>query len=377
MRAMRGRFVGATVGVAVLGLAVGGCSGGSAPDPVAKAFGKQVADGMNTRAQAAAAVADLAKDPVVAYDGMLPGSATTGDVKMTVSRSGAARGSVDLDGKKVDVYEAGGTTLVKSGESYWDSKAGGSAKAAQYAGKWVKVSADDGVGFDAAQVLKPASIAQRLRGTLGSVGTPAKDKVGDTDALKIPVIGGDLYVTAKAPYQLLKIDVPNLLSAGGQGKTSGDGVELTHLDPDAVDKFYDDLKGEDLSGALDSGVTFTQTGSGNLDCKTGGLCNASVSFSTSTSDTSLNKVTAVLNVTMTASGLPTKKCSATKSVSASGSSSMSCQADFALAPSPHPKTYRVLAKYVLTAKASVDQGSINKNLDDAAKKDHDAAKKNE
>lgn len=373
---MRGRFVGATVGLAVVGLAASGCSG-AAPDPVGKAFGQQVADGMSTRAQASAAVADLAKDPVVAYDGMLPGSATSGDVKMTVSGSGSARGTVDLDGKSVDVYEAGGTTLVKSGESYWDSKAGGSTKAAQYAGKWVKVGADDGVGFDPAQVLKPTAIAQRLRGTLGSVGAPAKDKVGDTDAYKIPVIGGNLYVTQKAPYRLLKIDVPNLLSAGGQGPASGKGVELTHLDPDAVDTFYDDLKGEDLSGALDSGVTFTQSGSGNLDCKTGGLCNASVSFSTSTTDSSLDKVTAVLNVSMTASGLPTKKCSATKSVSASGTSSMSCQADFALAPSPHPKTYRVLAKYVLTAKASVDQSAINSKLDDAKKKDHDAAKKNE
>jgi len=322
-------------------------------------------------------VDDLGKDPVVGYDGPVPGSATTGDAKITVSRGGAAHGSIDLDGTNVDVYEAGGQTLVKSGKSYWDDKAGGATKAAQYAGKWVKSTADNGVGFDPAEVLKPSALAERVKGTLGQVGTPVKDKVGDTDALKIPVIGGNLYITAAAPYRLLEVDVPGLLNPGGQGKPTGDGLKFDHLAPDAVDKFYDDLKGESLKDALDTSVTFTQSGSGKLDCKTGGLCTASVSFSTSTSDSSLNKVTALLNVTMSASGLPTKKCSATKSVAASGSSSMSCHANFALAPSPHPKTYRVLAKYALTAKASIDQSSINSKLDTAKKTDHDAAKKNE
>lgn len=377
LKAMRGRVMAAAAGMAVLGLAVGGCSGGSKPDPAGKAFASQLAASLQTRAKVMAAVQDLRKDPVVGYDGPVPGSATTGDAKITVSRAGAASGSVDLDGENVDVYEAGGQTLIKSGKSYWDSKAGGATKAAQYAGKWVKSTADNGIGFDPAQTLKPDALGRRLQGTLSMVGTPVQDKVDDTDALRIPVVGGNLYITTKAPYRLLEIDVPGLLSQGGQGKATGKGLKLDHLDPDAVDKFYDDLKGEDLSGALDTSVTFTQSGTGKLDCKTGGLCTASVSFSTSTADTGVDKVTALLNVTMTASGLPTKKCSATKPVSANGSSSMSCKADFALAPSPHPKTYRVLAKYALTAKASIDQKSINKKLDAAKKTDHDAAKKNE
>lgn len=372
--AMRGRAVAAVAGVAVLGLVVGGCSGSSKPDPAGKAFAGQIAGGLKTRSQVMAAVQDLRKDPVVGYDGPVPGSATTGGAKITVSRGGAAHGSVDLDGQNVDVYEAGGQTLIKAGKSYWNSKAGGATKAAQYAGKWVKSTADNGIGFDPAQILKPDALGRQLQGALGFVGTPVQDKVGDADALKIPVIGGNVYITPKAPYRLLEIDVPAL--EGGQGNATGKGLKLDHLDPDAVDKFYDDLKGEDLSGALDTSVTFTQTGNGKLDCQTGGLCTASVSFSTSTADTGLDKVTALLNVTMTASGLPTKTCSATKSVPASGSSSMSCKADFKLAPSPHPKTYRVLAKYALTAEASIDQKSINAKLDTAKTADHDAAKKN-
>lgn len=377
MRGLRGRFVGAAAGLAVAGLAMGGCSGGSGTDPLGIAVGKQVAADIGTRAQAAAAVTDLSKDPVVSYDGTVPGSATSGDAKLTVSKSGAATGSVDLDGKNVDVYEAGGTTLIKSDKSYWQDKPGGETTADQYAGKWVKSTADDGIGFDPAQTLKPDAIAQRLQALLSWVGTPAPDKVGDDQALRVPVLGGNLYVTPKAPYRLLKIDVPALLSPGGQGGATGKGVRLTHLDPDAVDKFYDDLEGEDLGGALDSAVTFIPSGGGKLECKTGGLCTATINFTTSTSDSSLDKVTANLNVTMSASGLPTKKCSASKSVPASGSSSMSCDADFALAPSPHPKTYRVTAKHTLTAKASVDQKSINKQLDAAKGPDHDAAKKNE
>jgi hypothetical protein len=361
-------------GVALL---AAGCSGGGKPDPAASSYGTQVAAAMKTRTQAMAAISDLAADPVVSYDGTLPGSATAGDVKLTVSRGGAVSGSVDLDGKTVKVYVADGTTLVNASKSYWDGKAGATSKAAQYAGKWVKVTGTDSVGFDPADVLKPATIAQRLRGTLSSVGTPAPDKVGDTDALKVPVVGGNIYITNKAPWRILKVDVPGLLSNGSEGAATGKGMELTHLDPKAVDSFYKDLKGEKLSDALDSGVNFIQSGSGNLDCKTGGSCTASVSFSTSTTSSSGGKVTAELNVTMTASGLPTKKCSASKSVSSSGSDSMSCNANFHLAPSPHPKTYRVLANYVLTAKASVDQTKINKDLDTAAKKDHDAAKKNE
>lgn len=376
-RVARVRFAAVMSLVGGVALLVTGCSGSGKPDPAASSYGSQVAAAMKTRAQAMAAVADLAADPVVSYDGTLPGSATAGDVKLTVSRGGSVSGSVDLDGKKVKVYVADGTTLVNADKSYWSGKAGATSKAAQYAGKWVKVDGADSVGFDPADVLKPAGIAQRLKGTLSSVGTPAPDKVGDTDALKIPVVGGDIYITNKAPWRILKIDVPGLLSAGNEGAATGKGMELTHLDPKAVDGFYDDLKGEDLSSALDSGVNFLQSGSGNLDCKTGGYCTASVSFTTSTTSSSGGKVTAQLNVTMTASGLPTKKCSATKSVSTSGSDKMSCHADFHLAPSPHPKTYRVLANYVLTAKASVDQGKINKDLDDAKKKDHDAAKKND
>lgn len=363
--------------LAVVALVAGGCSGGGTPDPAASSFGAGLAASMKVRSQVASAVDDLAADPVVTYDGTLPGAATSGDVKITVSRGGAALGSVDLDGKDVKVYIADGNTFVKADKSYWDGKTP-TAKAEQYDGRWVKTAAADSVGFDPTQVLKPSAIAQRLRATLGAVGTPTKDKVGDTDALKVPVIGGSIDITTKAPYRILKVDVPNLLSDGGSGSSSDDkGLTLTHLGSKDVDSFYDDLKGEDLSGALDAAVNFLQSGSGNLDCKTGGLCTASVSFSSSTPGASGGHVTAVLNVTMTASGLPTKKCSATKSVPSNGSATMSCQANFALAPSPHPRTYRVLAHYVLTAKASVDQDSINKNLDAAKKKDHTAAKKND
>ena len=373
MAVSRVRVMGLAAVLGALVLVAAGCDGG-APDPAASKFGAGIAATMKTRTQVASAVDDLAADPVVTYDGKLPGSATSGDVKITVSRGGAALGSVDLDGDNVKVYVADGNAFIKAGKSYWDGKTT-STRADLYGGKWVKTAAADSVGFDPAQVLKPSAIAQRLRGTLGSVGTPAKDKVGDTDALRVPVVGGNIFITTKAPFRILKVDVPNLLSNGGTGTSSGDsGMTLTHLGSKDVDGFYDDMKGEDLSGALDAGVTFTTSGAGDLNCQTGGLCTASVSFSNSASG---GKVTAVLNVTMTASGLPTKKCSATKSVSAGSTAKMSCKADFALAPSPHPKTYHVRANYVLSAKASVDQKQINKDLDTAKKKDHDAAKKND
>lgn len=376
MAVSRVRAVGLAAVLGSLVLVASGCGGGAEPDPGAVKFGDGLAASMKTQAQVSSAVDDLAKDPVVAYEGTLPGSATSGDVKLTVSRGGAALGSVDLDGDDVKVYVADGNTLIKAGKSYWDGKTS-SKRAELYAGKWVKSASGEGVGFDPATVLKPSAIAQALRGTLGSVGTPVKDKVGDTDALRVPVVGGNIFITNKAPFRILKVDVPNLLSKGGGGSSSPSddkGLTLDHLGSKDVDGFYDDMKGTDLSGALDSAVNFTTSGAGDLDCKTGGLCTASVRFSNSASG---GKVTAQLNVTMSAAGLPTKKCSSTKSVSAGSSAKMSCKVNFSLAPSPHPKTYHVRANYVLSARASVDQDKINKNLDTAKKKDHDAAKKND
>lgn len=375
MAVSRVRAVGLVAVLGSLVLAASGCGGDAKPDPGASTLGSGLVASMNTQQQVSSAVDDLAKDPVVAYEGAMPGSATSGDVKLTVSGGGAALGSVDLDGDDVKVYVADGNTFIKAGKSYWDGKTT-SRRAELYAGKWVKSASGEGVGFDPATVLKPSAIAQALRGTLGSVGTPVKDKVGDTDALRVPVVGGNIFITNKAPFRILKVDVPNLLSKGGSGSTSsGDkGLTLDHLGSKDVDGFYDDMKGTDLSGALDSAVNFTTSGAGDLNCKTGGLCTASVRFSNSASG---GKVTAQLNVTMSAAGLPTKKCSSTKSVSAGSSAKMSCKVNFSLAPSPHPKTYRVRANYVLSARASIDQKKINKDLDTAKKKDHDAAKKND
>jgi len=374
----RPRCLAAGAILGVIALAATACSGGTEPDPKASALAAGIVRNNAVRAQVSTAVDDLAGTPVLAYDGALAGTDTSGKVKLTVTRKGVSLGKAHIDGDDLKVLTVDGHTFLKGDTSYWKTKltSDEERKAKQFADTWVKV-ADNELGFDPADLLTPDAFAKRIRAALTDVGTPVADKVGDTKALRVPVTGGGaIYITAEKPYRVLRVDIPGLLAdsgTGSGGSGSSNSMDLTRLDAKGVDGFYDDM--DDAAGklknAMDAGIRFTQNGSSGLKCHTGGACTANVSFNTTApgSDT----VDAVLHVSMDAKGLKAHTCSAHKSVKPNKSATMKCSTNFHLAPSPHPKSYNVLAKYVLTAEASVDTSKIKKNLKTEHKKDHDAA----
>lgn len=343
---------------------------------------------------AEAAIEDLANWPAAEFEGQMANADGENpfNVAMTVSDSGATRGSVDIDGVEATVLGANDATFVSANDDYWLGHTSYfNIDSDSYPDNWVRVP-DDQFVADFGGVLTPESLAAFLTEQAPAPGAEGavEDEVDGVAALRIPLSGGEMWVTEDDPHQILRIQVAELTSGAGggedtaeedaeagedaEGDTEGDedaeaqeegggpgartDVSLRPLETGEIEEFYGTVleEADELTGARDARMEINWDGDLQFDCETGGAC----TVSGTAQDTSAEEADSAIRVRMDASvtndDLGEETCSATQTLEPGESVDLSCDVDFSLEPSTSPETYEVGAEgHLSTRSLSGDQ----------------------
>lgn len=321
------------------------------------------------------AVEALAARPLMRYTTTVAG-AEGEKVSMAVARTGSAFGTSDLDGAKKTMAVLGDQLYLRAGKSVWRELGAKPNEVKDFDDKYTLVEPDD-VGFDPGGLLPPKKVAELLREKVEEAGSGAepprppasgepqlarrsveKLELDDgTGVYRIPVGQFTVDVTAAEPHRIVGTDVP--LAGTGSEPLVPDGARTTFGDPAEQDlrELYGSL-GNVAKKVRGAGVLVPdfqlRQGSGKLDCAVGGNCTAKVKVSNSyraQQDLPVSQFDVSMKVTMTATGLGKKTCTDNAGLKPNSSTSMSCSADFALAPSYSPQSYPVRAEWSIVATA--------------------------
>jgi hypothetical protein len=290
-----------------------------------------------------AAVAALARQPMVHYTGSTPG---VGGWSFEVTSKGQMTGSVTVDGRQMDVLVVGGATYVKPSAEMLDGLLPSDDQASSMAGKWITGLDGGSAAGLVPQLETPLAMASQLFGALMQgtdfpLASAPATRVGTVAALEASTPDGDLYVTAASPYRVLQI-VPSssaalspLSPSSGSSGSSGSAAPViptgafaayrtdAGLGPKAEDagagaaaaatttlapmteadedQAYSTLKGQtaQTSGAMNAGVTTAVDGDGEISCSTGG-CEVTDTITTSAASSTGARLSGTVTVDMTA-----------------------------------------------------------------------------
>ncbi|KAA9375981.1 MULTISPECIES: Hint domain-containing protein [Microbispora] len=161
--------------------------------------------------------------------------------------------------------------------------------------------------------------------------------VNGTPALGIDTSAGRLLVTKEKPHQVLRLQAydaleelsamrdqlekgeapttPSRVTTGPLASGDGEGMDLTPILGDAVDKMFDTLVeyANQLKDATDHGITFTLDGAGEMNCGSSG-CTATQNFTGNVSSiarkerVTQGEVTAVMSATFSIDGKSAGQC---------------------------------------------------------------------
>lgn len=316
------------------------------------------------------AVASLSVQPVVRYSGTAPDGARWDlDITDGGEQIGTVTPSAGLTTKaeQVSVLAVGGKVFVKPPPDLLaDLPSTVPPSAVQ--GKWV--TGDDSLtGILPQDLQSPLDIAATLWSGLDQtaefpkVGDPTavvSTSTGAQQALRVATPDGVLYVSAAAPYRVLRLERPQGSAAGASAATgpaggtarlrsgyrivdaglprtaASDGLsglaraDFTPVSSAEADRIFGDLRQQtkSLSGAVDLGVTFDFNHTGNLNCSDAN-CTVTENVTTSTSSGAANAtlsgtVTANMTATVTVNGMPGGGCAQTGSLPINGGGVITC-----------------------------------------------------
>ena len=329
------------------------------------------------------AVNQLAATPALHYRSSTSGSPVDFDVRLT--GDGESVGSISLAGQKFGLLTVGGKTYVKAPDGLLPGTSGSGSPgttASALKDRWITGSDAGALGSTSSQITTPGDLARRLLTALNAKDAviPSAHDAGTTadgvPALRAVTSLGDVYITKKPPYRVLRIG-PNASSTSGRptlpslppiptlpsgmpslpsgmpslpsGLPSLSGLSLSparyvtlagsslgtidfpQLTQDDFKKLFQELETDtkQLAKAVDSSIQFNLQGSADLKCGAGGcLVTATVSSDVSSSDPkatiSGGKVEAMLNATVAIEGTPAGGCTATAQLPLNGTSEISC-----------------------------------------------------
>jgi len=333
------------------------------------------------RAPFDAAVANLAKAPVVHYQGTTFNGSTTWDIRVT--SHGEDVGTITAEGDDAKLFTVAGTPYAQLSDDVASTVAEELGMPdSVFTGKWMastRISTQPMFAQVLATLLTPAKLADQLRTALAgtwrfpTTADPATSMDG-VPALLATTPLGDLYVTRDAPYRILHLAPPTPLTStpaqpfpglapGGTAgtpqaptttteppATSGAHPAAYHRDStadpvvntgdtdfpaetaDDVAATYSELESDvnDLAqNSVDSDIRFTiannqpdvscdQSGCTNTAHVTGEVVNGADSTITS------GQVTARLTATDTVDDLPAGNCTTVATLALSGTSTISC-----------------------------------------------------
>lgn len=347
------------------------------------------------------AVANLAQQPVAHYGGSALNGATKWDLKST--NGGETLGVVSIGGEHVDVLIAGGKTYERPPQDLLSDLPSGTSRQA-LSGKWI--TGDDSLTAMLPKGLgSPAQLAEGLWPDLAAAtdypltGTAATDNIGGTSAFRVTTAQGLLYVSAKAPFRVLRLapvsgssspktpapssshtaasaalrQGPASTSAEARSAASlstGSGFGATDLQTMAADdtkKAFADLvdQTKSLKDAVNVGIKFDFNQTGNLDCSESSCTvreNVTTSTTSAVSAQLSGTVDTEMTATLTVNGQGAGACTAGQQLPVNGSGTITCQ-DAAVAPVVQNIKAEKQREADAEAEASGHDVSIPYNLD--------------
>lgn len=366
-----GRGMRAAAVAAVFGLAVTACE---SPVPGSPTAGE---DQFEYAAQQAfdQAVSALASRPVMRYTSTVAG-ATDEKISIAVTKSGSVYGTSNVDGRKMTLAVLGGKLYVRTDKKAWGQLGAKPSEAKEFANRFVVTDPED-VGFDPGTLLTPQKVADRLKDEAttepGEERAPSQPsstepqlsrgkverlKLDDgTEVYRVPVGDYTADVTVSKPHTLVSTNVPLGQTGSDPLVPSGARTSFDDVGENQLRTLFKSLSNA-VKGLRNAGVLVPnfqlRQGSGKLDCAVGGKCTAKVKVSNSYpsgAELPVTQFDVKLNVTMVATGLGTKRCSDSAGMRPNSSISMSCSANFNLAPSYTPRSYPVRATWAISATA--------------------------
>ncbi len=280
------------------------------------------------------AAAGLEAQPILHYKGSQ--GATSWD--MYVTESGDQIGAVTFNGARIETLTVGGVTYLQVPQNLPDLliQLPSGVTAASLTGKWI--TGDTALaGLLPTSLGTPSALATRLEGALERVsGFPtataaARTSVSGVPALAVETADGELYVSASAPYRVLRIvDPPR-----GGGQVQNDLEPVTAAEQkQARTQIIDDTR--QLSSAVNLGVSLEFNQLADLNCSETD-CVVSEEVGTSESQgqgqgqSDGGTVTAVMSATVTVGEDSVGSCTDTSSIPMGGGMVvMSCVAQLAV-----------------------------------------------
>jgi hypothetical protein len=302
------------------------------------------------------ALASLAEWPAVRFEGRMADADGENpfDVQLMVSDGGTMSGSLDIDDSTAALLQVDGRLFVDADDVYWLSHdTYFTPDSDSYAEHQVRVHSDE-FGLDFSQTLTPAALAETLSDQAPGAGEDAvEDEVDGTDAYRLPLDGGEMWVSAEEPHEVLRIQLTELTGEGGDAGLRTD-LTFAQPEPGEIEEFYDAAIAtveDDLSSARDARLNFDWAGELDLSCQTGGAC----SVSGEVEETSGESGDATIRVRMDAvfenDELGELTCDDTGSLDTGGTVELSCGVDYDLAPSTSPQTYEVSSAAELSSRS--------------------------
>jgi hypothetical protein len=296
------------------------------------------------------AVSALSRTSMIHYAGFMPDTHNTWDLHVT--STGDELGVMTVRGGRHDVMTVGAATYFKPPKDRLAQYAG-DAPTSDLAGVWL--TGDGGVTEARPLGLEqPSKVAYELWRDLGAatdfprIGAAAT-RVGTTPALRVTLAHGVLYVSARAPYRVLRLTTPSAAAStrptvttsqrtppaadahGDETNTLGDfgWADFAEVSPAEADRIYAELAAQarTLGSAVDTGVTFTGTQAPGLRCSDLG-CTLTERVTTSATTAERHKLGGFVQATMkalvTANGQAAGTCVATERLPVNGSGVISC-----------------------------------------------------
>lgn len=316
---------------------------------------------------AEAAVEELSQWPAVLVNGrMADGEDDPFDVEFAVTDTGTVQGSVDVGDSVAEVMEVDDRLFVSGDDTFWLEQASFfNVDSDSYPENWVRMKANH-FGLDFRSVFAPGELSEILSAQVPAAGAAdaVEEEVDGTDAYRLPLEGGDIWVSTAEPYEILRIQIAELAPLDDGDAALRTDITLERPDTPAIEEMYDTATttAEDLGSARDSRIEVGWDGELDMECATGGVCTVSGTVD----DVTVEDVSGETRVRMDASfvndELGELTCNDSGGLEAGGSVDLSCSVDYELAASANPQSYEVSGEAELSTR-SLSGGQVDETVE--------------
>lgn len=255
----------------------------------------------------------IASAPALTLTGTIAGQ----DANLTVTRAGTVEGRYAQNGNPVTRVTINGVTYIKAPTAFWRSVVLDPVSAQQAGGNWAKALGNAVImTFDS---LTPGQIGHALEHA-GNDPRVASTALGGTRAIRLTEHGTVYYISAAAPYRLLRV--------GGLSSATPYSFNVTPLTPATVGPVFAILHADvrALRGAVDPEaiVTLVQQLRFHPDCNAVVSCTVSGKVSVNDPTTPTVLLTMTVDFSGTEDGAAFASCSDTVPVAQGATAAPSC-----------------------------------------------------